>query len=91
VYRGRRTRSHVRTAYGLYRAGERTMNELLLLWSGYILWICLFILGSIACIGLSVHIFINYILFPKQVREDLYYFIQHKKKIKEYIMKEKKE
>ena len=65
------------------------MNELLLMWTGYIVYICLGILFIVSSIAYSWHLILNHILINKESRKIFYVYLAHKKRIIEIIEKEK--
>ena len=59
--------------------------EQIFYWTGWVLWQVLFTLFIVAGLGLIGHIVLNQIFFNKEARGNLYYYLQHKKEIVEYI------
>jgi hypothetical protein len=61
------------------------MNELLFMWTGYIVWLLTLIIFGLILIVLGIHIILSHVLLPKKTRTDLYYYLRNKKDIKKYI------
>jgi antibiotic biosynthesis monooxygenase (ABM) superfamily enzyme len=55
------------------------------MYTGFYLWIFTFFTLIILLITVCWSLILNYIILPKDSRENLYYYLKHKQEIKEYI------